>query len=82
MKGGMPWPLDLFAEQLARLKGQYIFVRFIGYETNKHISQHLGTNVQKGGMTLHPLFSYVKVRRQTVDVCSESRSSLNVHKVS
>jgi len=36
----------------------------------------------KGGNAVTPMFSCVKVRRKSVDVCLESRSSLNVHKIS
>ena len=43
-----------------------VFARAMGYKNDKCISQHSRTNVPKGGMMLHPKFSYVRVRRKSL----------------
>ena len=43
-----------------------VFATAIGYIDDKCISQHSRTNVPKGGMMLHPKFSYVRVHRKSL----------------
>jgi len=49
IKGGMPWSSNLFTEYCLDGKDDIkVFVRAIGYETDKCTSQHSRTNVPRG----------------------------------
>jgi len=57
-KGGNALAFGIMARKVLK------YSEDISYENDKCISQHSRTNVPKGGMILHPMFSYMKVRHK------------------